>query len=386
LAAGILFTIFFKKRRILMPSYTKSRHYESYQTDFYDGTKYLAATMDRRWNTQPKPYKAPLDFEMYKWYVANYQTNNPYGFNFYPNQYDCFVDGSATGAYEAKQANNKAYGSLVDQLGNQSQWANNLIEAHDSISMIEQRGLQLARAVSNLRKGNIGAAISGLGHPDSKKLRSKLAKAKSVGDQWLELHFGWVPAIDDISNGLNTLSKSDFGLKRVISRSYAYYEAFNEHEFGYDGDVRVFSKSHNKVKYGCRLQTNVRISNPNAFLANQFGVANPLSVAWEAVPYSFVVDWFSNVGQCLNAMTDFMGLDMQQSMTTRTQQASLDSYSQAAGHPPDSPGVVFHNSTTVGFICTRAHGLPLPVLSLKPFKGMSVARGATAIALLLQKL
>lgn len=35
-------------------------------------------------------------------------------------------------------------------------------------------------------------------------------------------------------------------------------------------------------------------------LLRAFGLNNPFAIAWEAVPYSFVVDWISNVGDLLN--------------------------------------------------------------------------------------
>jgi hypothetical protein len=55
----------------------------------------------------------------------------------------------------------------------------------------------------------------------------------------------------------------------------------------------------------------VRVS--NAFISNldTAGVINPLSIAWELSPYSFVVDWFIPVGNVLSALSDTIGLELQ---------------------------------------------------------------------------
>jgi hypothetical protein len=52
-----------------------------------------------------------------------------------------------------------------------------------------------------------------------------------------------------------------------------------------------------------------RIANQTVRRAVALGVANPASIAWELVPYSFVVDWFVPVGNTLEAMTATAGLD-----------------------------------------------------------------------------
>lgn len=361
-------------------SYTKSVHKQTgFQTDPYDGHRYLAGSLTRNWNTQPKPYHAPLQFELTKWYVASYETNSPFGFNFYPSENDALVNNSTWDSVK-----NRAYGKMVDQVGNQSQWANNLIEAHDSIGMIASRALQLARVASELRKGHFGNVLSALGRPGDKSLNTKLKKAKSFGDQWLELHFGWVPAVQDIGNSLKTLSKTDFGTRRVrSSNTMNFRDSASTHGPG-DGQLSSWSRD---VTMSVRMQANVRVSNSNAYLANQFGVANPLSVAWEAVPYSFVVDWFSNVGQCINAMTDFVGLSMEQGFTTSFQRANYQTFSQNKNNvSPFSPPYIFHNSSSNGIYVRRDMGITGPTLKLTPFKGMSLVRGATAVALLLQKL
>jgi hypothetical protein len=41
------------------------------------------------------------------------------------------------------------------------------------------------------------------------------------------------------------------------------------------------------------------ISDESAQGLNQLGLSNPLASAWEFIPYSFVVDWFTGMGQFL---------------------------------------------------------------------------------------
>jgi hypothetical protein len=42
---------------------------------------------------------------------------------------------------------------------------------------------------------------------------------------------------------------------------------------------------------------------------SQIGVTNPLSLAWELVPYSFVIDWFIPVGDYLGSFDALVGVD-----------------------------------------------------------------------------
>ena len=52
------------------------------------------------------------------------------------------------------------------------------------------------------------------------------------------------------------------------------------------------------------------ISSPNSLKANQLGLVNPASVAWELIPFSFLVDWFLPVGKFLESYTDTVGMQL----------------------------------------------------------------------------
>ena len=76
--------------------------------------------------------------------------------------------------------------------------------------------------------------------------------------------------------------------------------------FGTDGTIRV------------TLSARVRITNPNRWLLERAGLLNPLAVAWDLVPWSFVVNMFVNTGQLVQQVTDFAGLEFSDIWRTDT--------------------------------------------------------------------
>lgn len=343
------------------------------------------------WEVQKPPFKKTLPFNYVKQGYISYSSTLPeyspsgeyLGGGNYPggNGDAVFMDATTT--------TNKMYSKTVAQLGDPSQWANNLIEAKESIGMVVNRAGQLISFARNLRKGNFSGAAKALGQPTpSKKQLTKLQKAKSFGDQFLEFHFGWIPAVQDIGASINTLQKADFGVCKIRSTSSGNQDTFYRQDNGGPGHFTIF-RNHASVR--CRSVLLTRVSNPNAFLANQMGFVNPLSVAWEAVPYSFAVDWFANVGQCLSAMTDFVGVSIIDACTIILHEAnatlshsSTYSYHDASGNFITSGWN--DSAVSKGINLSRSASFNGPTLQIKPFKGFSAVRGATAISLLLQHL
>jgi hypothetical protein len=201
--------------------------------------------------------------------------------------------------------------------------------------------------------------------------RVKRANASDVSSVWLEYHFGWAPLVQDIDSAVKVLASNPPPLKVRASGRYTEvidYGNRNPYQHLYQG------------LYRCRvlIGADCYVSNPNLALATQLGLVNPASVAWELIPFSFVVDWFTNVGSFLDSWTDLLGykLNYPFTTTTRTVEDLLHTYTQ-----PSVVSTAKQNACSV----TRDLGIPPVRLAVPPFKGFSPARGATAIALLLQQ-
>jgi hypothetical protein len=81
-----------------------------------------------------------------------------------------------------------------------------------------------------------------------------------------------------------------------------------------------------------------KIDNDYLQRVSNVGLTNPLVVAWELVPFSFVVDWFLPLGDWLNGLDATMGLTFSKGSSTfyyRVQQTV-----EFASLPNDASGSV----------------------------------------------
>jgi len=342
------------------------------------------------WSRQKAPYVQPLGYDMDFLACENWNDTRP------PSEGPFYVSAQTaapdTNAYHASVARNKCYSSIVSAIAPIAQNANNLGEAKGNLQNIANHASTLFQAYKDLKKGNLPGALRHLGITAPPATRKRNWRKKQVADKWLELHFGWVPLVQDIGTSIDALcgSASAIQKSRVRGRGTAQFSLGVQNERSEDNEAIRYHTDYVHGIYGCRAGAVVSVANPNQFLANQMGFVNPLSVAWEAVPFSFVVDWFSNAGQVISSMTDFVGLNIEFAWTTEYANVTRDySHSITAKHDYDSNKWWLNNNThyTGKHVhVNRVPGITGPSFNVPPFQGFSVTRAATALSLLAQQM
>jgi hypothetical protein len=260
----------------------------------------------------------------------------------------------------------KAYRKLIGAINEEAMLLVNLAERKQAMNMVVNSANRMLLAFQLLSRGRRASAMKALGLTPT---GSKWSKAKDAGNIWLEWHFGWSPLLQDIHSAIGIL-QDDWEPKSLWSTGGADVEVVVPTSVGH-------WSTNMKLKVRVRMQATVRAANPMLWRANQLGLINPASVAWELIPFSFLVDWFIPVGEFLNSYTDFVGLSLENTFTTVLMTGTN------SGVYLDDP-FPRHAYAAEGMSMRRTAGIVYPVPRLRLPHGLSPQRGATAIALLLQ--
>lgn len=116
---------------------------------------------------------------------------------------------------------------------------------------------------------------------------------------------------------------------------------------------------------------------------NQVGLLNPLSVAWELVPFSFIIDWFAPVGPMFQALTAPAGLifvdgtcSNRFSLTATCYEQSYDASMSNAKHTPAQAGVIYEGYFRQALTTWPRSGVyanPNPFTGDRPYKALALA-------------
>lgn len=213
-------------------------------------------------------------------------------------------------------ASNRAYSQAYNRFVNRvkgsetAQLALTVAEARQSLTMINSRVVGLLNAVSSFRRGNLEGGLRhllGYSYRNFDKRRPRWRSILREGGSdisgiMLELKFGWLPMVNDIANAVETLQRR-FPFQRITATGsdYSTHQSFTQ--IGFDKFSELGSVSVKTV-----IIADVSVSNPNLYLANTLGFVNPINVAWQLVPFSFVIDWFVPIGKFLANYTDLVGV------------------------------------------------------------------------------
>lgn len=131
------------------------------------------------------------------------------------------------------------------------------------------------------------------------------AIAQGFSSGWLFYKFFWLPILQDIHSALEAM-------EAAASKSGAFRaSASGTAPMGIpglqDATCPIVSAQFSGT-FEVKVEVAYKVSNPLAFSLSQHGLTNPLSLAWELLPLSFVLDWFVSVGSFMSALSRPWGL------------------------------------------------------------------------------
>lgn len=274
----------------------------------------------------------------------------------------------------------KARTKFVSQMrGEAAEMAVALAERKQAVQMMASRATQLYSFTRAVRKFQFVKAAEILGVKDARRKVSKLnlkRKSQAFANNYLEFHFGWSPLISDIGSVVDLL-QGEIAPLQIRGRGRDALKWMSSTNSGWPY-YNAETLTHELVAKSV-VQATVTVSNPNLYLANKLGFTNPATIAWELVPFSFVVDWFVNVSDFLGQFSEFHGLSVSNAYYTAH---TNDLYYHYVSYPYAGQSA---SCTMTGASTRRTLGIPSVSLGVRRPWTFSVRRGLAAISLLIQQ-
>lgn len=188
-------------------------------------------------------------------------------------------------------------------------------EAPETVRFILGKAEQVLKLYRAVRKGDASGIHNALrkfkafkAMPSSKRRKAirKFASnaRKDAAGTWLQLQFAWKPLLADIDDATRILadglSQSDILTASAEGKTSCPAPLP-------DVQPKIFNFTWSG-EHSVEVKVTYKITNPLLYDLEKLGLLNPLSLAWELVPLSFVIDWFLPIGNFLQALTQPFGI------------------------------------------------------------------------------
>lgn len=310
---------------------------------------------------------------------------------------------------------------LLDKLSSaKTNTAVAMAEVHKTAAHVAKTATRLAtayRALRRLRFGEFAQAL-GLTEKVEKDIRRKYVaatKRKSfltyastrngyqsrlssfAADSWLEYSYAWKPLLKDVYDHADALAQTMVERQWVVREAKAKVKTSKKVRTStYSSCWRYYKDSSDEQWQAMEVRYSVPPGTVSAVRA--FGLTNPLEVAWELVPFSFVADWFIPIGDAIKGLTATVGLTFHSGWrTNRSLHKIISGFVGESSHPLVQGTQIVTGSggaemTRWWFAINRGLLLTFPYPVFPPFKDWrangrgdvfkDVSHGLSAIALL----
>lgn len=212
---------------------------------------------------------------------------------------------------------NKAIDRAIDAVADRKiNLAQVFAERAQTVRLIQNTLLQIGGAAWMLRRGNWKGACESLGYHPRRKPTGQPSK------DWLALQYGWLPLLNDVKGAAETLAQKMLGNALLIkvqqSAKYDWPDYSHTHRKSFAGDVLGdFRWDFNGGVTNSKCQLTFTVNNQFQRDAQVLGITDPLTLAWELLPWSFVIDWFIPIGNFVQRLNYDSGLQYVDGFTTQ---------------------------------------------------------------------
>lgn len=172
--------------------------------------------------------------------------------------------------------------------------------------------LQMIKHPAQLLRKELSHVLTKAGR--LRKIRKRKIRVAEMSNLWLQHQYGVRPLLADIEQGNraleDTLGKTFLDplyVKRVsaFENLKIHYGPSDVDHLNSNGGIGAFTYT-NQLNYGCEVKFTGAVvirKEPHMRVLQRFGIsyADVVPTAWELIPWSFLIDYFTDIGQVLSA-------------------------------------------------------------------------------------
>lgn len=201
-----------------------------------------------------------------------------------------------------------------------------------TVEFIAETATKFFGTINHLRKGDLNGARRTLfggsaSMREIKKFKSDSDKHwyQTMANEWLQLQYAWSPMLSDIYAGMDLWKTFPKRPIKVIGQS-EIGKTINQYDKGFhlgniNRNVTATHKLRVRETMFCSLDDNAISSLTTS--ASQIGLTNPALLAWDVLPFSFVVDWFLPLNGYLSSLDSMLGIKFLHTVVATKFESSL---------------------------------------------------------------